>query len=207
MSRPLTRFAYRLWSRSTVLLAASALVLVLVAAVGYSVAAVGAVFAEAGRPAPPPAGPSGGPEEAGPPAVDPADPALEGMNALVVHGDDRIVLYVGGTGVFGLVVTGAAADADGVRVTGTARYHLGEGGYRLRAHQFTLGGEAADEAASEPPALTAAAPTAPFTLVFPGAGLPATLAVSAPEVATGGIDEAMLCLTADGAPGADVFSC
>lgn len=205
MSRALTRFAYRLWARSTVLLVASALVLVLAAAGGYAVAAVGAVFTDPSGP--PDAAPSGEPEEAVPPRVEPADPALDGLNALVVHGDDRIVLHVGGTGVFGLVVTGAEADADGVRVTGTARYHLGEGGYRLRAHQFTLGGEAADEAASEPPALTATAPTAPFTLVFPGAGLPATLAVSAPEVATGGIDEAMLCLTADGAPGADVFSC
>lgn len=205
MSRPLTRFAYRLWSRSTVLLVVSALVLALAAAGGYAVAAVGAVFAD--PPGPPDAGPSGEPEEAGPPPVEPADPALDGLNALVVHGDDRIVLHVGGTGVFGLIVTGAEADADGVRVSGTARYHLDEGGYGLRPHQFTLGGAAADGEASELPALTADAPAAPFTLVFPGGGLPQVLAVSAPEAATGGIDEAMLCLAADGVPRADVFAC
>ncbi|MFL1427946.1 MULTISPECIES: hypothetical protein [unclassified Nocardiopsis] len=206
MSRPLTRFAYRLWSRSTVLLVVSALLLVLAAAGGYAVAAVGAVFA--GRPgAPSTAEPSDGADPAGPPAVEPADPALDGLNALVVHGDDRIVLYAAGTGVFGLVVTGAEEDADGVRVTGTARYHLDEGGYGLRPHQFTLGGAAADARASDLPALAADAPTAPFTLVFPGAALPEVLAVSAPEVATGGVDEAMLCLAADGVPRADVLDC
>ncbi|WP_306370254.1 hypothetical protein [Nocardiopsis sp. CC223A] len=206
MSRPLTRFAYRLWSRSTVLLLAAALVLVLVAAGGYAVAAVGAVFTDRSA-APATAGPPTGAEQAEPPAVEPADPALDGLNALVVHGADRIVLYVGGTGVFGLVVTGAESDGDGARVTGTARYHPDEGGYGLRPHQFTLGGTAADAEASELPALGADAPTAPFTLVFPGAGLPEVLAVSAPEVATGGIDEAMLCLTAEGVPRADVFGC
>ncbi|MFI6577976.1 hypothetical protein ACIBFB_19470 [Nocardiopsis sp. NPDC050513] len=207
---PVTGLAYRLWSHPGPLALVAAVVLVFALAGGFLAGSLTRDAPEAG--AQTGDGGAAGEDGAGGGAVTPADPApaapgLAGEAVLVVHGSDRVTLYVEGHGVLSLLLTDAAADGGGVRIGGTARYHLEEGGYEPRPFQFTLGGVPADTGGADLPVLTAAAPVAAFGLSFPGASLPAVLEVSAPEVATGDIDEAMLCVTADGGVGTDVLSC
>lgn len=217
VSSPAARFAYRLWTRAGMWSLVAVTVILLLVAGGFAAARITAGAADgtaddlasdtAGTGEGQDTGPDGDAEAVSLPDLEPVEPALAGQGLLVLHGDDQVTLYLDGHGVFTLLVTEVTSGTGEVLVAGAARYLLDEGGYEFNASQFTLAGTGPAPDGSELPVVTAQAPVTDFVLAFPGAAAPAVFGVSAPEVATGDIDEAKLCLLADGTTSPDILSC